>query len=53
VNPNDVDIFYDNQENGQWEPMQRDDVLIDVDAGSVKVVNARLPHFSRYAIGAE
>jgi hypothetical protein len=53
VNPNDVDIFYDNQETGQWEPMQRDDVIIDVNAGTIKVVNARLPHFSRYAIGAE
>ena len=53
VDPNSVDIYYDNQETGQWELMQRDDVIIDVNAGTIQVINALLPHFSRYAIGAE
>jgi len=53
INPNNVDVYYDNQQTGQWELMQRDDIIIDANAGTVQVVNARLPHFSRYAIGAE
>ncbi|GAB4364829.1 MAG: hypothetical protein Kow0042_03670 [Calditrichia bacterium] len=51
VDPTEIDIFYVNQETGQWEPMQRDSLLIDVNAGTLQVVNARLPHFSRYAVG--
>ena len=53
INPADVDIFYDNQETGQWEAMQRDDINLNVSAGTVTVVNARLPHFSRYGVAAD
>ena len=53
VNPDDVDIFYDNPATGQWEPMQRDDIIVDVNLGRIQVINARLDHFSRYAIGDE
>ena len=53
VDPNSVNIFYDNPDTGQWEPMNRDDVIIDINAGTVTVVNARLPHFSRYGVAAD
>lgn len=53
IDPNAVDIFYDNQETGQWEPMQRDAVIVDVNAGTVTVINAQLPHFSRYGVAAD
>ena len=48
-----INIYYDNQETGVWEPMERDQIIIDVENGTVKVVNAKLPHFSRYGIAAD
>ncbi len=53
LDSNSIDVYYDNQNSGQWQKMQRDDVIVDVNAGTIQVINARLPHFSRYAIGAE
>jgi WD40 repeat protein len=53
VDPNAINIYYDNQETGVWEPMERDDLIIDVNAGTIQVINAQLPHFSRYAVGGE
>ncbi len=52
VNPNDADIYYDNEEAAQWELMPRDNFWLEVDGGigEVEVTNARLPHFSRYAV---
>jgi len=53
INPNSLDIYYVNQETGQWEKMERDAIYVDedLDVGEIQVVNAQLPHFSRYAIG--
>lgn len=45
-----IDFYYVNQETGLWEPMQRDALIIDLAAGYIKLVNAKLPHFSRYAV---
>ena len=53
VDPYAVDIYYDNQESGMWELMQSDNVIVDVNNGTVQVINAQLPHFSRYAIATE
>ena len=50
INPDVLDIYYDNQEKGQWEPMPRDQIKVDVNGGKIVVKNARLPHFSRYAV---
>jgi WD40 repeat protein len=50
VDPDGVDVYYDNTETNQWELMDRDDVIVDAFAGTVQVINARLPHFSRYAV---
>lgn len=48
-----LDIYYDNPETGRWEFIDREDIKISVDGNNVqiRVVNALLPHFSRYAIG--
>jgi len=51
IDPDAVDIFYDDAETGMWIPMQRDNVIVDAELGTVQVINALLPHFSRYAIG--
>lgn len=53
VNPDDIDIFYDNEVTGQWELMPREAVEVDVINGTVKVINALLPHFSRYGVAAD
>ncbi len=53
VNPDDINIYYDNPETGQWEVMQSYAVIVNEANGYVKVIDAKLPHFSRYAIGAE
>ena len=53
INAESVNVYYDNQETGQWELMQSDNIIIDVNAGTIQVINALLPHFSRYAIGTE
>ncbi len=52
VNPNDIDLYYVNEESGQWEQMQYDDLDVDIDdgEGEIEVKDARLPHFSRYAL---
>ena len=55
----DFNIYYDNPETGQWEPMPREamEVELEYENGEyeleIEVINARLPHFSRYAIGSE
>ncbi len=53
VNPDDINIYYDNPETGQWEVMQSYAVIVNEANGYVKVIDAKLPHFSRYALGAE
>ena len=53
VNPDDINIYYYNPETGQWEVMQSYAVIVNEVNGYVKVVDGQLPHFSRYAIGAE
>ncbi len=53
IDPGAINIYYDNQETGQWEAMLRDDIIVDVNAGTIKVINALLPHFSRYALAAD
>ncbi|MFQ5754362.1 MAG: hypothetical protein ACE5HI_20470, partial [bacterium] len=51
--PTKLDIYYYDEDTGAWEKMQRDAFIAEPYTGSVIVQNARLPHFSRYAIAAE
>ena len=53
IDPAAVDIYYDNPETGQWELMPRESITVNAATGYLQVVNAQLPHFSRYAIGLE
>jgi hypothetical protein len=52
VNPEDVKLFYVN-ENGQWEEMVAKKIEVKVQDGKVKIDDAELPHFSRYALAAD
>ncbi len=57
LNFDNLDIYYDNPETGQWELMPRKSVTVEYDEEDreleIEVEDARIPHFSRYAIGAE
>jgi len=53
VDLNLVDVFYDNEEDGIWDRMPKDELIIDELTGKVVVKKAKLPHFSRYAVGME
>lgn len=50
VNPATLNIFYVNSQTGEWEPIPSDGVTVDLAAGKILVKNARIPHFSRYAL---
>ncbi len=50
IAPDQININYDNPEAGQWEVVSSSDIIVDAEKGYLKVIDAQLPHFSRYAI---
>ena len=46
-----LNVYYNNPETGQWETVERESVVISKRSGDFKINNARIPHFSRYAVG--
>jgi len=50
VNEETLDLYYDNPETGQWEKVVNEGIEILKSSGYLRVLNAELPHFSRYAI---
>lgn len=53
VNPNSVFAYYEDAATGTWERMPSDTVIVNQEDGEVKVKNAKIPHFSRYALASE
>ena len=51
VNSGKIGTYYFNPETVSWELVSSEDVVVMLDDGYLKVVNAHLPHFSRYAVG--
>ena len=51
VDPDLVNVYYENEETGLWELMPSKSIIVDVEAGYIEVDDAQFPHFSRYAIG--
>jgi hypothetical protein len=51
--PDDLELFYINQQTGQWEEIHCCEIIVDINTGYIKVINAEIAHFSRYAIGEE
>ena len=45
-----VGVYYDNQETGQWELMESEETSVSIKEGKLKIKNALIPHFSRYAV---
>ena len=52
INPNKVSLYYVN-DNGQWEKMVVESITVEPVTGTVIVLNAQIPHFSRYAVASE
>ncbi|MDW7680447.1 MAG: hypothetical protein SCK70_07765 [bacterium] len=53
INQDDINVYYFNEEAGYWEEMDCEEILIEVNGGvieKIEVINAKLPHFSRYAL---
>lgn len=50
VNPADIQLYY-LKLDGTYDVMAYDDLIVDVSAGSIEVVNGQIPHFSRYGYG--
>ncbi len=47
VDPTAVDFVY-MAEDGTYEYVENDDISVDQTTGTLQIVNAQLPHFSRY-----
>jgi hypothetical protein len=47
VNPKDINFYYMDT-NGNLVPAANDGVIVDVQTGTLEVINAQIPHFSRY-----
>jgi hypothetical protein len=48
IDPQDVGFYYVDT-SGNLAPTVNDGVTVDLSSGTLKVVNAQLPHFSRWA----
>ncbi|MCH7755890.1 hypothetical protein IH970_12310 [candidate division KSB1 bacterium] len=49
VNLETLGIYYDNPETGQWQKIDSENVVVDKEHGFLRIRNAQIPHFSRYA----
>lgn len=50
IDPERLGLYYTSTESGEWEKMTVEEIIIDQENGYLKVVNAQIPHFSRYAL---
>ena len=50
INPDNVKLYY-LAEDGNYEAMQCDNLIVDVATGTITVVNGKIPHFSLYGYG--
>jgi len=49
VNLETLGIYFDNPETGQWQKINSENVVVDKEHGFLRILNAQIPHFSRYA----
>ena len=50
MNIDKIGCYYDNPEVSEWETMRTYDVIVKEKEGYIKVLDAKIPHFSRYAV---
>ena len=49
VNIETLGIYYNNPKTGQWQKIDSGNVVVDKKHGFLRIQNAQIPHFSRYA----
>jgi len=49
VNIETLGIYFHNPETGQWQKIASENVVVDKKKGFLRIRNAQIPHFSRYA----
>ncbi len=50
VNLETLGIYYHNPETGQWQQIDSEyEVIVDKEHGFLRIRDAKIPHFSRYA----
>jgi len=49
VNLETLAIYYHNPETGQWQKIDSENVVVDKEHGFLRIRDAQIPHFSRYA----
>ncbi len=49
VNLETLGIYYHNPATGQWQKIDSGEVVVDKERGYLRIRNAQVPHFSRYA----
>jgi len=47
VDPDNIELLYLSLD-GNYEVMPVDQIIVDIETGTITVVNGRIPHFSRY-----
>ncbi len=50
VNPETLTLYYLNSKTDEWVEMQTAAIIVNQEEGYLKFVDARIPHFSRYAV---
>ena len=45
-----IAVYYDNPKTGKWKKMKSKEIIIKPEDGYIKIIDAELPHFSRYAV---
>jgi hypothetical protein len=53
IDPASINLFYFDPMSGNWEAVPNEGVQVNPRHGYIKITNARLPHFSRYAVGED
>lgn len=49
--PDKIDIYYYNPDTNEWEKAARKAVIVKQKQGIIRIIDAEIPHFSRYAVG--
>ena len=50
IDPNNIQLYYLDTD-GSYEVMQYDQLIVDVETGTITVINGKIPHFSLYGYG--
>ncbi|MFQ5674314.1 MAG: hypothetical protein ACE5G1_00330 [bacterium] len=50
VNEETLGLYYYDPETAQWQQVESENVIVSQQSGIIQIVNARIPHFSRYAV---